>query len=74
MSETEGHVKTERGHTVTPETVAIVAGYGDTAADALEAIAQQLKAAHPNDVLLSAVTVYFTDAHFEAEVVVRTES
>lgn len=64
---------TSQGYTAKPRTIELVCGYGDTAADALAKIVKELRANHPEDALLSAVTVFYTDGHYEAEVAVRNE-
>lgn len=64
---------TSQGYTAKPRTIELVCGYGHTAADALSKIVTELRKNHPEDALLSAITVFYTDGHYEAEVAVRNE-
>lgn len=66
--------ETGKGYTVKPKPMSLVCGYGSSAADALVEVAAELKQNYPSDALLSAVTVFYVDDHYEAETVVRVES
>lgn len=63
----------EQSWDVEPKSVVLVCARGDSAADALAALAKGLKDRHSSDTLLSAVTVYYTGGHYEAEVAARVE-